>query len=251
MSITLEICVDSVESALAAYTGGANRIELCCALREGGLTPSAGLIHTIRNHISIDMYVLIRPRSGDFCFSQSELDVMCDDVRRARNLGADGVVVGMLTRDGHVDIARTARLVIEARPMKVTFNRAFDLTADLDRALEDVVQTGCNRILTSGGQRTGMKGAAKIAELVRRAGSRIAILGGGGIRHSNVCQFVAATGVSEIHTSLRTRTEVPVQTQKSDVILGTQDDTTAQYIVTDEEVVKLRKAVDSHVLPAR
>ncbi len=246
MSIALEICVDSVESALAAHAGGADRIEVCCALREGGLTPSAGLIHVIRRAFPLELFVLIRPRGGDFCYSPTEFEVMLDDLQRVRDLGADGVVVGLLTHDNAVDVGRTADLIGLARPMQVTFNRAFDVSSDLDQSLEAVVRTGADRILTSGGERQGMQGAPRIAELVTRAARRIKILGAGGIRQSNVRDFIGTTGVSEIHTSLRSRTETRAQTQHIDAVLGA-DAGPAHYVVTNGDVLKLRKTLDAIV----
>jgi copper homeostasis protein len=199
----------------------------------------------------LDLYVLIFPRGGEFSYSSSEFQVMREDLRRARELGADGVVLGVLTRDDHVDVERTARLVDEARPMKVTFNRAFDVSTDLDRALEDVAQSRCDRILTSGGRRTGILGAQKLRQLVRAAGQRVVIMGGGGVRPSNVREFIEATGVSEVHTSLRFRTQAPPQPQKTDVILGTESGASLRYVVTSGEVARLRKVVNDLAIAAR
>jgi copper homeostasis protein len=248
MSVALEICVDSVESAVAAQAGGADRIELCCALLEGGLTPSAGLIEAVRKAVSLQVSVLIRPRSDDFCFSDYEFDVMLHDIQRARDLRADGVVIGLLNRDGSIDQDRTARLIAAARPMKVTFNRAFDVSSDLPRSLEQIVSAGADRILTSGGHRSGLRGASCIARLVQQAGDRITILGGGGIRPSNIREFVDATGVHEVHSSLRTRNDnaaiAPDQARQIAAIIGSEA-ALARYVLIGDDVRKLRTALHS------
>jgi copper homeostasis protein len=202
----IEICVNSVESALRAQQGGADRVELCENLFEGGTTPGAGSIAVARRYLNTaGLMVMVRPRGGDFLYSDLEFEIMQQDVRMARELGADGIVLGLLTPDGHVDVPRTAELVQLAGPLPVTFHRAFDMAADPFRALEDLAGLGVTRILTSGRERSAFEGAALIAQLVQQAAGRLIILPGGGIHERNAAAVLAQTGATEIHLSANTR----------------------------------------------
>lgn len=199
----IEISVDSLESALAAEQGGAHRVELCSALREGGLTPSLGLIRAVRSRLAIDVFILIRPRSGDFLYSNEELQIMQEDIRIASTEGAQGVVLGVLTPEGDVDVQRTAVLVQQAGPMQVTFHRAFDMTRDLLAAQEQVIRAGADRILTSGGMSSALQGSQHLRELAQAGGGRITLLAGGGVRPANIAELARTTGIAEFHSSMR------------------------------------------------
>lgn len=203
--IVLEVCVDSLASAVAAEAGGAHRIELCSALSEGGLTPSLGLLRATRARVKIGVHVMIRPRGGDFVYSDEDFAIMQEDIRLAAQAGANGVVFGLLALSGEVDVERTRELVTLSRPMEVTFHRAFDLASHPLAALEAIIGCGADRVLTSGGEATAMLGQARIRELVRAAGDRIRVMVGGGVRTENAAQLLLATGACEWHTSLRRR----------------------------------------------
>lgn len=218
--VKVEVCVDSVVSALAAERGGADRIELCGSLVEGGITPSVGLIETVRQSISIPMHVMIRPRGGDFLYDGPELEIMRRDIAAAKRLGADGVVFGVIDVDGKVNVTRTLELVEVARPLAVTFHRAFDMTADLFEALEDVCATGADRLLTSGAEQTSLEGAATIAALLRKAQGRIVVMPGSGIKPGNVRDLVKRTGAREIHVGLRSSVPSAIRYRNPRVSLG-------------------------------
>lgn len=202
-AVTLEICVDSVESCLEAQKAGAARVELCANLFEGGTTPSLGLIELARENLNIGLHVLIRPRGGDFCYSDLEFEIMQRDLEVIKAAGCDGVVIGVLNTDGTIDLARTAALVAAARPMSVTFHRAFDMTPDPFTALETLINLGIDRILTSGQERTALEGSELIRELVRKALDRIIILPGGGITERNIVRLHRETNAREFHLSAR------------------------------------------------
>ncbi|MGC1871787.1 MAG: copper homeostasis protein CutC [Acidobacteriaceae bacterium] len=241
----LEICVDSVESAIASRAGGAQRIELCSDLNEGGITPSDGLIQAVRKHVGIEVFVMVRPRGGDSFYTSYEYDVMKTDVARMRELGADGIVLGLLNRDGHVDVQRTHQLVQLADPMQVTFHRAFDMSADLDESLERVIETGAHRILTSGGLQTVSQGAERVTHLIDAAKGRIRVMVGGGIRQENIRKIAQRTKATEFHCSLRIRTQSPVTFRNHSLKLGSvANDEFARYVVLEENVRGLRETLD-------
>jgi copper homeostasis protein len=246
----LEICVDSVESAIAAEAGGAQRVELCSALSEGGLTPSAGLIRAVRSRIGIGIYAMIRPRGGDFYYSDNEFEIMRDDIACAKDLGVAGVVLGLLTRDGEVDVKRTAELVALASPMQVTFHRALDMARDMDAAMEDVVRTGAHRVLTSGGAQNAVLGSARAAGLVEAARGRIGVMVCGNVRPENVEQIAQVTGAREFHAALRRAVPSPVTYRNVGLSMGDAgSDEYTRHVVVAQDVRALRTAID-HVLAA-
>jgi copper homeostasis protein len=201
-SFILEISVDTLERALAAERGGANRIELCSELSQGGLMPDADLVRSVREMVRLPIFVMIRPRGGDFVYSDREYAEMELEIEAARRLGVDGFVLGILRRDGEVDIQRTRQLVELAGRSPVTFHRATDVTGDIHKALEDVVQTGAERLLSSGGAATAIEGIDCLKKLVTGAASRVLVMPGGGITASNVMVVAEATGAREFHAGL-------------------------------------------------
>ncbi|HEU4995447.1 MAG TPA: copper homeostasis protein CutC [Gemmatimonadaceae bacterium] len=199
MDVLVEACVDSVASALAAERGGAGRLELCANLFDGGTTPSAGMLSAVKAAVRIPVYIIVRPRGGGFVYTHDEMGVMRLDIEAARMLGADGVVVGPLTRDAQVDEEQLRTLVTAARDLPVTFHRAFDLTRDLDQALEALIRHGVSRVLTSGGATTALIGVGQISALARRAAGQIVVMAGGGVREESVQEIVHRSGVREVH----------------------------------------------------
>lgn len=234
--IVFELCAESIDACLAAREGGANRIELCGALSEGGLTPSHGLIREAVRRSGLPVHVLLRPRGGDFVYTKAEFDVMCEDLRHMPLLGASGVVLGVLHEDGAVDVERTLELVAMAGPLDVTFNRAFDLAAPLDRALEDVISTGCGRVLTSGGERDVESGAKSLARLVEQAAGRIEVAVGGGLRLKNAASVARATGAQHFHGSIRRVVEGPMRYDGPDVLEDADLFTQTRCVVDSSDV---------------
>ena len=244
--IPVEVCVDSVASAIAAERGGAARVELCSSLIEGGVTPSAGLIEMTRAAVSMPLHVMIRPRGGDFCYEPEEFEIMKRDIAVAQRMRANGVVFGILDANGNVDVARTRQLAALARPLAVTFHRALDMTADLFRALEDVCAAGVDRVLTSGGEATSLQGQETIAQLVRKAEGRIVVMPGSGIKPENARSLVERTGVKEVHVGLRSAVPSPMLQRNPRVSMGAVEGREYQrYVVLEEQVRKLCSALAS------
>ena len=199
----LEIAANSLASALAAQEGGASRIELCAALELGGLTPSPGQIALVREKLSIAVHVLIRPRAGDFAYADEEHATMLADIAHCATAGCDGVVIGALTADGDVDVARCRELVSAAGQLDLTFHRAIDVCRDPAAALEAVIGLGFKRVLSSGGVASAMEGSGNLRRLIERAAGRIEIMPGAGVGTDNIAALMAATGAREFHASVK------------------------------------------------
>ena len=215
-----EICVDSVAGVRAARAAGAQRVELCADLLEGGITPSLGAIRQARTVAGVDLNVMIRPRGGDFLFNDDEFATMRADIETAKAEGANGVVIGLLTAAGEIDRTRTRELVALARPLSVTFHRAFDVAAEPLGALETLIEPGVDRVLTSGQEPSVLEGLPLIVELMKRAGERIVIMPGGGITARNVERIVAAARPREIHFAALEPVESAMRFRRAHVFMG-------------------------------
>jgi copper homeostasis protein len=220
MKYKIEICVDTVESAIEAQNAGADRIELCNNLLEGGTTPGFGTICSARNILTIGLNVIIRPRGGDFLYSDLDFDIMRRDIDSCGECGVDGIVLGILEPDGSIDIERTAKLIEFARPMSATFHRAFDMCNDPFRGLEDVIVTGADRLLTSGQKNRANEGVGLINKLITAADDRIIIMPGSGINDSNIVRIAQCSGAKEFHLTGRKVIESGMSYRKQDISLG-------------------------------
>ena len=230
----LEVCANSVQSAINADIAGAQRIELCQNLNEGGTTPSWGAIQYCTQHLSLKTFVLIRPRTGDFCYSDAEFEVIKNDVLECKRLGAAGVVVGFLNSDYTIDIGKTVEIVKLAAPMEVTFHRAFDICAQQEQSLEDIINCGCHRILTSGFKKTAEEGVEELAKLKLLANGRIAILVGSGINQHNIAEIATKTGLTEFHASCKKTIKDTAYTSEKEYL----DNSNIIYSQTDSDEVR-------------
>ncbi len=239
----LEICAGSVESAIAARDGGAQRIELCAALEVGGVTPSAGLIAEARKVKGLVLNVIIRPRGGDFLYDSYEVACMEEDIRTCKRLGAEGVVIGALTAEGDIDTVTCKRLIEATDGMSVTFHRAFDMCRDPRKALEELVALGCHRVLTSGQAQTAEAGIPLLKELVEQAAERIIIMPGCGVNSGNAAKILNGTGACEIHASARKSVGSGMLFRHSGVSMGNPD--SDEYARKETDVNEVRAIINS------
>ena len=239
MAYTFEVAVDSVESALTAQSAGANRIELCAGLAIGGITPSHGMIAVALERLEIPINVIIRPRRGDFLYSESEFDIMRRDIEYVKSLSVNGVVIGILRADGTVDVDRLRVLIEQARPLDVTFHRAFDMTVDPKKALDDLIALGVNTVLTSGQASSAERGLSLIADLVAQAQGRIKIMPGAGINPQNINNIVTKSRASDFHFSGKTLVESGMQYRNDKLAMGGGDNLSEyQLTLTDKDMIR-------------
>lgn len=235
----LEIASNSVASALAAQAGGADRIELFDNLAQGGTTPSRGSVAVARDRLRIPLFVLIRPRPGDFHYDAQETEIMLRDIESCRQLGCDGVVIGALTMDGDVDIPLCRELVAAAGPLGITFHRAFDAARDLPSAMEQVINLGCQRILSSGGAVSAMAGSHALRQLAIQAGDRIRVMAGAGLDAGNIADVTVQSGCNELHASAKASRASPMR-HHNPALAGLEND----WVQSDAELVSaLRRAL--------
>lgn len=241
--VLLEICCYGLDSALTAQQAGADRLELCSAPAEGGLTPSAGVLQAVRQQVTIPVHPIVRPRGGDFCYTAGEFRTMLGDIAWLRDLGFPGVVVGILNEDGQVDMARMSQVMSASSGMSVTFHRAFDMCQDPFYALEQLADLGVARILTSGQQASAVQGIELLRELNRGSDTPI-IMAGAGVRPENVRLFCEA-GLQEVHSSAGHQVSSPMRYRKSGVSMSSGDgnDEYSRYCVNAETVAALKKAL--------
>lgn len=257
MTKQLEICCGDIASVLAAKEGGANRIELCSGLSEGGLTPSIGLIHSAVDSGIEQINVLIRPRPGDFLYSDTEVALMENDIRDAIYAGATGVVIGVLTPDGDVDMDTNSKLISVAREaagkvglknLNITFHRAFDVSRDPEASLKNIIALGCNCLLTSGAAPSAVKGLPLISKLVNQADGKILIMAGSGINPSNAAEIIAATGVKAIHATARKPIPSKMRFRRPLVSMGVPgSDEYAPLSTSPDVVAKLLRIINSTI----
>jgi copper homeostasis protein len=238
----LEICANSVESAIIAQQAGAQRIELCTNLAEGGTTPSYGQIKWCVDNLSIPIWPLIRPRGGDFLYSNAEFDVILEDINFCKEISCDGIVIGILLEDGSVDISRCSKIIDAAHPMPVSFHRAFDMTNNLAKSLEDLIDLGFIRVLTSGGKTNARLGANQIAALVKQAKNRIEIMPGAGINTSNIAEIATITSAKCFHTTAKALVKSEMQFKNNDTKMS--GDTLDEFVHEETNLIKVKELIN-------
>ena len=241
MIYTLEICANSFNSALAAQNGGANRVELCDNLAEGGTTPSYAQIALSKQKLDIEIWPIIRPRGGDFLYSDLEFELMKEDIKMCKSLNCDGIVTGILNQDGSVDQFRMLELIAFAKPMHVAFHRAFDMSNDLEKALEDLIALGIVRVLTSGGAATAIEGAVTLSQLVKQANGRIEIMPGLGVNEHNLIELANKTGAKSFHSSAKEFVVSKMEYKNTETKMGRIDDEYGHEQSSTQQVEKLVK----------
>lgn len=234
----LEICTDNVQSSIDAEKSGADRIELCSGLNSGGITPSYGMIAAVREHLKINIHVLVRPRAGDFLYNDAEFDTMTRDIEMCKREGINGVVIGILNHDGSIDKKRTSILVNLARPLSITFHRAYDMCSDPFSGLEDVISTGADRLLTSGQSNCAEAGMDLLRKLIELSGKRIIIMPGGGISDGNISEIIKKTGASEYHMTGSRITESGMKFRRDGVYMGGIGSDEYRWKTADPDLVR-------------
>ncbi|RNL52234.1 copper homeostasis protein CutC [Pedobacter jejuensis] len=233
----LEVCANGYESALAAQIGGAKRVEFCDNLAEGGTTPSYGQIALAKKNLTIEIWPIIRPRGGDFLYSDLEFNLMKEDIKICKSLNCNGIVIGILTADGHIDKPRCAELIELAKPLPVAFHRAFDMSNDMNKALEDLIDLGVVRVLSSGGANSAIEGADVLAQLIQKANGRISIMPGAGINKDNIQELMLRTGATEFHASAKSFVNSQMIFRNTQTKMGSIEDE-YQYELTSVEKVR-------------
>lgn len=238
----IEICVEGIDGAIAAHQGGADRVELCASLLEGGITPSIATIRQTVAAVPIPVMVMLRPRGGDFLYSDREFETMLADAEAIRATGAAGIVFGCLTPDGAIDEPRTRALVHAARPLSVTVHRAFDMTANPEAALEALISCGVDRVLTSGQQPTALQGLPLLSALVRQSAGRIIILGCGDLDETSIAQVHHAAGLAELHFAAPATADSPMRHRNPALAMG-GDDPGREYRRTVTDPARVRAVI--------
>lgn len=241
----LEICVDSIASCLEAQKGGANRVELCANLVEGGITPDYATIVYAKEKLKIDIMVMIRPRGGDFLYSDLEFSLMKENIQLCKRVGVKGVVLGLLLSEGNVDVERVAQLVKIARPLEVCFHRAVDMTNDYDKAFEDIITCGCNRVLTSGQKNTALEGIKNIANAQKKYGNQIEIMAASGVNAQNVEEIYLQSKINNFHFSAKKLIKSNMIFRQNNVSMGNKYMDEYSIVTADASKVKqVRKILD-------